>query len=112
MSAGKLTERVKIGRRTETNPDAPNDYGNTVAGWSDEGEVWAEFIHLRGGEAVLAGRLQGVHSMVVRLRASSLSRQITSDWRLEYHGDPLNIRDVTATPDRKWIDCLVQRGTA
>ena len=33
IEAGKLTERVTLAKRQEINPDAPNDYGNTVADW-------------------------------------------------------------------------------
>ena len=113
-SAGKLTERVTIARRIEINPDAPNDYGNTVADWADEGTVSAEYIHLRGGEAVMAGRLQGRHPQIVRVRASALTRQVETHWRVTdaRTGTHFNVRDVTPDPGRAWIDWLCEVGTA
>lgn len=113
-SAGKLTERVTLAKRVEINPDSPNDYGNTVAEWSDQGTVWAEYIHLRGSEAVLTGRLQGRHTQVIRLRASSLTRQIQTDWRVTdaRSGTEFAVRDVTIEPDRAWISILCESGVA
>ena len=113
-SAGKLTERVTIARRIEMNPDAPHDYGNVVAEWADEGTVAAEYIHLRGGEAVLAGRLQGKHPQIVRVRASSLTRQVSTDWRVTdaRTGTVFNVKDVTHTPDRAWVEWLCESGSA
>ena len=112
-SAGKLTERVTIGRRIEINPDAPNDYGNTVAEWADEGTVSAEYIHLRGGEAVMASRLQNRHPQIVRVRASSLTRQVQTYWRVKdaRTGVEFNVKDVTHTPDRAWVEWLVESGS-
>lgn len=112
-SAGKLTERVTIARRVMANPDAPNDYGNTVAEWADEGTVAAEYIHLRGGEAVMAGRLQGRHPQIVRVRASALTRQVETHWRVTdaRTGTHFNVRDVAPDPGRAWIDWLVETGS-
>lgn len=113
IEAGKLTERVTLAKRQEINPDAPNDYGNTVADWQDQGTVWAEFVHLRGGEAVIAGRLQGRHPMVVRVRASALTRAVTPDWRLmDSRGMVYAVRDVTPDPDRSSLDLLCESGVA
>lgn len=114
IEAGKLTERVILSRRGETNPDAPNDYGNTVADWVDQGEVWAQFVHLRGGEAVIAGRLQGRHTMVVRVRSSPLTRQVSPEWKVTdaRTGAEYAVRDVTPMADRSGVDLLVEGGVA
>lgn len=113
-SSGKLRERVTLASRIEINPDAPNDYGNTVAEWIDRATVWAEYIHLRGGEAVIAGRLQGRHSQIIRIRASALTRQVATDWRVTdaRTGVVYAVRDVTHTPDRMWVELLVESGVA
>lgn len=113
-SAGKLRERVALAKRIEINPDAPDDLGNGRAEWVDQGTVWAEFIHLRGGEAVIAGRLQGRHPQVVRVRASALTRQVETDWRVTdaRTGIELAVRDVTPSPDRAWVDWLCESGVA
>ena len=114
IEAGRLNERVILSRREETNPDAPNDYGNTVAEWVDQGEVWAQFVHLRGGETVIAGRLQGRHTMVMRVRASPLTRSVTAEWKVTDAGTGAEyaVRDVTPLPDRSGLDLLVEGGVA
>ena len=112
LSAGKLTERVTLSRRLEINPDSPNDYGNTVADWADQGTVSAQYVHLRGGETVLSGRLAGRHPQVIRVRASALTRQVATDWRITdtRTGTEFNVRDVTLDPGRAFIDFLCESG--
>lgn len=112
IEAGRLTERVTFAKRVETNPDFPNDYGNTVGEWVDQGTVWAQFVHLRGGEAVMAGRLQNRHPMVVRVRSSPLTRQVAADWKMSSGGVDYAIRDVTPLADRSGFDVLVEGGVA
>ena len=113
-SARALTERVRLARRIETNPDHPLDLGNTRSAWVDQGMVAAEFIHLRGGEAVIAGRLQGRHSQIIRVRASPLTRQVATDWQVTdaRTGVEYAVRDVTLTVDRAWVEMLVESGAA
>lgn len=110
--AGDLRERVALSRRVEINPDAPDDLGAVLAEWVEQVRCWAEFKHLRGSETVMAGRLQGRHPMVVRLRTSPQSRQVAADWRLTDLGTGTDyaIRDVTVT--REWIDLLCEGGSA
>lgn len=113
-SAGKMRERVTLSRRIAANPDAPDDLGNVESHWEDLCTVWAEYIHLKGGEAIIAGRLQGRHPLVIRLRASSFSREIATDWRVidARTGTVFAIKDVTHTPDRAWIELLAESGVA
>lgn len=113
-SARALTERVRLARRIETNPDHPLDLGNTRSAWVDQGMVAAEFIHLRGGEAVIAGRLQGRHSQIIRVRASALTREIATDWQVTdaRTGTVYAVRDVTPEVDRAWISLLCESGVA
>jgi SPP1 family predicted phage head-tail adaptor len=113
--AGKLSERITLSARVKENPDSPIDYGNTEAGWSNQGTIWAEFIHLRGGEAVIAGRLQGRHAVVMRVRASALTREVGADWRvIDARGTAYAVRDITVHPkgDRQWLDLLCESGVA
>jgi SPP1 family predicted phage head-tail adaptor len=116
MSAGKLTERVTLASRVTGNPDDPTDYGNPVAGWEDVGNVAAQFIYLRGGEAVIAGRLQGRQPVVIRVWATPLTRQVSSDWRVTdaRRGTVYAVRSVNPDPegDRAWIDLLCESGVA
>lgn len=110
FGAGDLRERVAFDRRVERE----DGLGNTVDEWQEQFSVRAGYIHLRGGETVQAARLENRHPQVIRIRASSQSRQITADWRCRDAriGDVFAIRDVTHTVDRKWVDLLCERGVA
>lgn len=114
MIAGELRERVTFDRRQETNPDAPDDYGNTVSDWVEQFTVWGSYKPLRGGETVMAGRLEGRRPQIVRVRRSPDTLLITADWRArDVHTDEVfAIREVTPTPDRKWVELLVESGVA
>lgn len=85
-----------------------------AGGWVTQFTVRAAYRHLRGGEEIVSGRLQGVHTQVVIVRASSRTRQITPGWRLidARDGTVFNVRDVTAETDRMWVSLLCQRGVA
>ncbi len=113
-SAGDLFYSVGMEARVEENPDSPVDYGNTESTWTEQFAVRAAYIHLRGGEAVQAARLAGRHVQVIRVRASTATRTITTDWRAvdKRNGDIFNIRDVTHDNDRRFIDLLAEKGVA
>ncbi|ASY68897.1 phage head closure protein [Sinorhizobium fredii] len=113
-SAGSLYYKIGLQARVEGNPDSPVDYGNTVSEWQEQFETRAEFIHLRGGETVLAGRLEGRHTQVIRLRSSTASRTITTDWRVvdKRSGDTFNIRDIEHETNRQFISLTCEKGVA
>lgn len=113
--AGDLRERIAFDKR-ETSSDGG---GGTTTSWSEQFTVWGGFTHLRGGETVLAGRLEGRHTLVIRVRASTNTRLITSDWRARdaRRGTEFAIRDVTlepmdagGRPARGYIDLLCESG--
>ena len=114
LSAGALRERVNLSQRETQNQDAPNDYGNTIDAWVEQGTVATQYIHLRGSETVLAGRLAGQHTQVIRVRASALTRQVSTDWRVTdaRTGQEFNVRDVTLDPRRRYVDLLCEAGVA
>ncbi|MDM9619083.1 phage head closure protein [Rhizobium sp. S96] len=109
-SAGKLYFAVAFEERQDLDDGA----GNVSSGWVERFQSRAGYIDMRGGEAVIASRLQGQHTLVVFVRASSQSKSVTSDWRIRDNRDGriFNIRDITITPDRAWIDFLCQSGVA
>lgn len=111
-SAGDLYERVGLEARTVENPDSPADYGNTESTWTEQFACRAGYTHLRGGEDVMAARLSGRHLQVIRVRASSETLVVTTDWRIvdKRNGDVFNIRDVTHDNDRRFIDFLCEKG--
>ena len=89
--------------------------GGALDGFVDAFTCRAEYVHLRGGESVLASRLEGVHSQVIRVRASSETRAATTDWRIvdARDGTIYNIREISEDEmSRLWLDFLCQRGVA
>lgn len=113
LGAGDLKYRVHCQNR----PDKTDEFGNPLperGAWTTQFTVWAAYHHLRGGEGVMAGRLQGQHTLIITLRASSQSRQITTDWRLvdARNGTVFAVHDVTHETDRQWISLLCERGVA
>ncbi|WSG73100.1 head-tail adaptor protein [Rhizobium beringeri] len=108
MAAGALKERVSFAVRNEQD----DGFGNTVAGWIEQFQDAAEYVHLRGGESVIAARLENRHPQVIRVRASIATRRVTADWRVTDTRTHVEyaIRDVTASTDNKWIDLLCERG--
>lgn len=110
IKAGDLYYRVHCQKRTERD----DGYGNTVAEFATEFTVRAAYRHLRGGEAVMASRLENKHPVLITVRSSSQTRQINSDWRLVDARDDTAwaIRDVTAETDRQFITFLSERGVA
>lgn len=113
-SAGNLVHRVAFDRRINANPDSPADYGNTVGAWVEQFRARAGYIHLRGGEQVIAARLQSQHPQVIFVRRSANTLGVHPDWRIRdvRTGVTYNVRDVTLTEDRLWVDFLCQSGVA
>lgn len=127
-SAGDLVHRYAFDRRV----DIDRGDGVTVGKWEEQLNVRAGVIPIRGGEAVIAGRLQGRSVQVVFIRASSLSRQISTDWRMrdvrtgeivddpkgdmvdgkKWTGVSYNVLEITISNDRAWVECLGQSGGA
>ena len=110
IGAGDLYYRVAFDKRAEVD----DGYGNTVSDWAEQFQCRAGYRHLRGGESIMAGRLQGKHAQVIIVRVSSQTRQVTTDWRVRdaRTGDIFNIRDVTAETDRMFLSFLCERGVA
>lgn len=109
-SAGDLFHRVAFDKRQTVD----RGDGVFVGSWIEQFQVRAGFTHLRGGESVMADRLQGQHPQIIFVRSSSQTRQVDTDWRVRdvRSGTEYNIRDVTPTNDRLWLDFLCQSGVA
>jgi SPP1 family predicted phage head-tail adaptor len=110
VSAPSLYYKVHCQKRVEQD----DGYGNTVSDFATQFSVRAAFVHLRGGEMVIASRLENKHPMVVTLRSSAQTRQINADWQLvdARDGSKWAVRDVTPETDRQWISLLCERGVA
>lgn len=108
--AGHLYQRVAF----EKKGTASDGAGGTTTAWTEQFQCRAGYTHLRGGESVMAARLEGTHSIVIRVRASSQTRAVTTDWRVkDVRTETIyNVRDITPSDDRAFLDFLVQSGVA
>ena len=107
---GRFYHRVAWDRRDV----ADDGYGNEVADWAEQFQTRAGFTFLRGSEAVIAARLEGRQPVIVRVRVSSQTRQITTDWRMRdaRTGEVYAVRSIIETDDRAYRDITVERGVA
>ncbi len=114
-TAGQLHERIAFDSREPVDPAEP-DSGNTEGDFAERFVLWAwaRARYLRGTEAVMASRLEGRQPAIITVRASSLSRQITTDWRARdtRTGIAYAIRGITPTEDRAFFDILAESGVA
>lgn len=110
--AGDLRERIAFDARAE----APDGYGNVQTDWVEQFTVAAKVRPLRGGEDVMAGRLAGRQPMVITVRQSSDTRQITAEWRARdaRAGTIYAISGTPTDPDgrRAWLEILATGGPA
>ncbi|MBX8785275.1 head-tail adaptor protein [Ochrobactrum sp. GRS2] len=105
----------------------PDGHGGTETGWTADNQAvkeYAAFRYLRGGETVLASRLQGKQPVVVTVYSNSATRQITTAWRMrdvragsydakgKWRGDVYNIRSIVPTNDRQFLEITAERGVA
>ncbi|KAB2680328.1 head-tail adaptor protein [Brucella pseudintermedia] len=110
-SAGTLYYKVECQSREKID----DGMGNEISGpWTTIFSTRAAYRHLRGGETVIASRLQNKHPMIVTVRRSSQTLLINNEWRLVdgRNGQIFNVRDVTEELDRQYISFLVERGVA
>lgn len=77
MQAGRLDRRLQF-----QSPHKIDDgKGNRTNGYAPQFEMAANIKYLRGGEAVLASRLEQVSPVIITVRACANVRQITGEWR-------------------------------
>lgn len=110
LRAGQMKWRFKFDRRTSVN----DGLGNFDGPWAEQFEARARRQDLRGGESVIASRLQGVQPVVLSIYVSADSLAVTPDWRARdaRTGEIFNIRAVTPAEDNRHIDLLCEKGVA
>lgn len=108
--AGPLRE-VLIAQRRE---DVEDDYGNTQGQWVEQCRFSASVEARGGGEAVIAGRLQGTVTYIVTCRYSVAAAAVRPDWRLvdARSGQTYAVRTWISRPKRDYIDADVEIGVA
>ncbi|MDQ7262259.1 phage head closure protein [Paracoccus sp. PS-1] len=103
MTAGQLTKRATL---LEPVGSVDAD-GQVIQSWADRGTVWCNWKPRRGGEAVMQARIESRNPAVITVRASMLTRRITSEWRVRIDGREFDVQeDPTETPDRAFLEFL------
>lgn len=112
--AGDLRHRVTFAERDQVE----DDFGNVTTGWIDRMTVSANIIPRLGGEAVDAARLAGRQPVIIRVRVSPDTVQVTTDWKAtDELGKVYNIRtavdpDLGDSNHGMFIDMLAETGVA
>lgn len=112
-SAGRLRSSIHLQRRITLD----DGMGNETSGpfetvFTDA----AEFIPLRGGEAVMGSRLSGIQPYIVRVRSSIQTRAVGAGWQIvdARSGVVYAISAPPTNQDQKnaWLDIMVTQGRA
>lgn len=99
----------------ESRDPVSDGYGNDISGpWVERFAAHAETIPVRGGETVLAARLEGRQPVMLRVRSSIAARAVSTDWRChdKRNDTYFNVRALTLSPDRAFIEMLAEAGVA
>lgn len=94
--------------------EAPDGYGNQTTVFQEQFQLHGEIVPLRGGEEVMAARLNKQQPAIVRIRQCADSERVTPEWRMRdvRAGEGYNIRSITLATVRGYFDLLVQAGVA
>lgn len=108
--AGKLFERVAF----ESQDSASDGFGGRLTQWVERFSRAAAYHHLRGGETVLAARLENRHPQVITVRRCSETIRVSSEWRIRdtRTGAVFAIKDVEPETNRAYISFLCEKGIA
>ncbi|MBB3396870.1 head-tail adaptor protein [Rhizobium sp. BK060] len=121
--AGILFERVAFDQRAMQ----PDGFGNEQEKFVEQFQRRAGFTYMRGGETVIASRLEGRQPIVVRVRRDSNTLLITPDWRMRdvrngawqgtgadqyWEGPIYAVRSIAPTDDRQFLDIMIESGVA
>lgn len=111
MSAGELRERIAFAKRGRTD----DGFGNLRDEWEHQTTVWGRIMPLRGGEDVIASRLSGVQPVIIRVRYSTATASIGTDWRATdtRSGIEYDITAIANMDERKgYLDIMATAGRA
>lgn len=108
MNAGDLTRRATLLEPQAGTGGADAD-GKVFQSEEGQGTIWCHLLPLKGGEAVMQARLQSRSPAILTVRATSLTRQITSEWSAEIDGRKYEFKeDPRLTQDRGFLEALVE----
>ncbi|MGV1900737.1 head-tail adaptor protein [Agrobacterium sp. 22-3674b3] len=109
-SAGRLVERVAFDAR----PVEDDQHGNGEGAFAEKFQRRAGFTFLRGGEAVIAARLEGRQPVIVLVRSDAQTRLVDTDWQMRdvRTSTVYAVRSVIPSDDRQWLHITVESGVA
>lgn len=92
----------------------PDAHGGHTTEWSEVFQTRARYTRLRGGETVIASRLEGGQPTIIRVAAFSDTRAVSTDWRVRdlQTGEKFNLRSKIETDDRQYFDFAAESGVA
>jgi head-tail adaptor len=110
MPAGELRERLAF----EQQAAQSDGVGGETAAWATVFTCAARVRPKLGGEDVTGARLAGRQPMMITVRHSSQTRQVTTDWRARdvRTGDVYNIRSAAPDERKHWVEMLAEKGAA
>lgn len=105
MTAGQLTKRATLLMPVEY----LDEDRQPIQRYDDQGTVWCNVRWLRGGESVMQARMTAKSPAIVTVRASSLSRRVTSEWRMLIDGRDFDVKEhPRESDDRAFFEVLVE----
>jgi head-tail adaptor len=113
--AGALRYRLKFSERDSVE----DEYGNIGLAWVDRFTVSGNITAKVGGESVDAARLAGRQPVIISVRRTPDTRQITTDWKATEveSGTELNIRTaidpfIGDSQHGLWLELIAESGVA
>ena len=106
--AGDLRDRISFEQRGLVDDER-------LGPWAVEFTRWPQMTWLRGGETVMASRLQEKQPVVITVRDDAGTRQINSDWKAfnaRNTDQTFAIRSVSPAKERGFLDILAEEGRA
>jgi head-tail adaptor len=117
MNAGRLERRLQFQSPKEIDDGA----GNYTQGFEPQFECAASVTFMKGGEQVLASRLEQVSPVIIAVRSANATRRITGEWRAEdmRSGAIYMVKETPRHPvrkdgseDRSMLEFLATSGVA
>lgn len=111
MRPGKFIHRLSFQKRVET---ANDGLGNQLTEFQEQFQTRARKHYLRGSNAVLSAKLEGRQPVLVQVRKSCRTEEVTADWRAVdvRTKEIFNIRSIEPEENRQEISFIVERGVA
>lgn len=95
----------------ERRSNVQDGFGNYIGEWVPAFTRWCSVNALRGGETVIASRLEGRQPAIVTVRSDPETDMIDPEMRATINGRAYNIREVPRlTEDGLYLEFLAEAG--